>query len=248
MVHPFIKLILELTNCEVDLEDPVGEVSAPISNVSDRSVIDCAVYYLKGPTAVRVLVLEAKTDKALSEHSVCQLVGYYMGTALCSNIPPLCLVMTQSKVRFVFFPYVTTSNDVRDFCADCFVSDVLQLLDGTSFGNIVGFIVKYVLAMYDDVNPHFIEESTMPLHSKKVYPVASERVIITTELEELQKTLEKERQERQDREKKIEQERQEREQQQVARLMRFGFTEERANEVIRYEEPLEPLLKKPKIQ
>ncbi len=56
VIDPFIKLIMELTDSEVELEDPARDVDIPISDVSDRSMIDYSVYYLKSFKAVRLLI------------------------------------------------------------------------------------------------------------------------------------------------------------------------------------------------
>ncbi len=85
-IDNFVKALCELTGCEVVLEDAVKDGARIDCGVSDKSRVN----YLKLRTAVKLFLLEGKTNKTLSEHSICQLVGYYMATSLeTPTLPPL---------------------------------------------------------------------------------------------------------------------------------------------------------------
>lgn len=63
---------------------------------------------------MKVVLLEAKTNKTLSDTSLCQVVGYYMATIVESEVPPLGVVMTENVLQFVFFPYRSSVKATRD--------------------------------------------------------------------------------------------------------------------------------------
>ena len=70
---------------------------------------------------------EVKTDNFFSDHSVCQTVGYFMATQYTGSLPPLGIAMTQTQIRFIFFPYaVPTDTASSDFYSKCFASSSLE--------------------------------------------------------------------------------------------------------------------------
>lgn len=103
MIDSFVKALCELTDCEVVLEDEVKDGVSTDSGVSDNCKVDYSVICLQLST-VKMVLLEAKTDKTLSQNSVCQLIGYYMAISNeMEGFPPLGVLMTQSTLRTVLF-------------------------------------------------------------------------------------------------------------------------------------------------
>ena len=169
IIDPFLRAILTCTGCQVKLEDLCHKES----NITGKA--DYAVYNVKLADKVRVLILEAKRDCKLNDNSVCQTVGYYMASDSQSLNPPLGILMTQSKIRFIFFPFGDRSNSLR--YVDAFVSCEIRLFENEkSFQYIVAFIVKYILET--QCHCRLIETSTSirSLHEKKMYSIERENM------------------------------------------------------------------------
>ena len=188
IIDPFLKAILTCTGCKVNLEDELCHKESKISGKADY-----AVYHVKLSGKVRVLILEAKRDRIVTDHSVCQTVGYYMASDSNSLLPPLGILMTQSKIKFIFFPFGDHSNSLR--YVDAFVSCEIKLFENDkSFHYIVAFIVKYILAetqSYWSVTNLIKDTSTsISLHKKKIYSFIPDRELeARMEIETLKKKL-----------------------------------------------------------
>ena len=138
------------------------------SNISGRA--DYAVYHVKESGKVRVLILEAKRGCKLNDNSVCQTVGYYIASASQNLNPPLGILMTNSKIRFIFFPFGDHSISLR--YVDAFVSDEIMLFKNEKhFHYIVAFIVKYILETQWDCRLIKTCTSIRSLHKKEMYSV-----------------------------------------------------------------------------
>lgn len=99
-VDPLLKVLCEVLHCKLSL---VILNKDNTYSISERSKADYTMFYLKLGQSM-VLLLETKTDKTLTKHSLCQVIGYFLASS-DEAFPPLAMVLTQTQVKFVFFPF-----------------------------------------------------------------------------------------------------------------------------------------------
>lgn len=105
-IDPILKCILDLTGCRVKLEETVKmsdlliseNVSGLEQRVSDKSTSDYVIYHITVNKAVKILLVEAKTDMSLSRDSVAQVIGYFMASEVdnMDSLPPLGIILTRA--------------------------------------------------------------------------------------------------------------------------------------------------------
>ena len=134
---------------------------------------------------IHVMVLEAKTNKSKSDHSLCQTIGYFLASANMAY-PPLAIVMTETKYQFLFYPY-KSANIVY---ADSVVSPESDLDD--HLGAVIAFVVKYVGNVIKKLEIQHVSQTSFTLNEKSKYndSVTSVVVAIETQLDVKEKELE----------------------------------------------------------
>ena len=89
-----------------------------------------------------------------------------------SNItnPPLAILVRQSKLRFIFFPYITSSGHP---CIDAIVSGDIELFEGPLISESwFVFTCLYIEFIFEsELRLIKGEEISKDLHPKKVYSV-----------------------------------------------------------------------------
>ncbi len=214
---PFLKCISKITGAKIKLEESVraGDLIynlAPHSkDVSGKSVPDYVLWDLMYE-GIKLLILEAKTDKSIGMDSVCQTIGYYMASKIepeVSNnrIPTLALVMSQTKAYLLFFPYVTEGCA----CVDAVMMGEISLTL-SSIASIITFVVKYIKGLKSSCK--CITDSQLDLHKKTDYSkfVLTVKEELESELDRLERERDQEREKREQLERERDQEREKREQ------------------------------------
>lgn len=127
---------------KVRLEESVESDGSDANNVSKKSLPDYSVYsfYLAEGQPVKILLIEAKTSASVCDHSICQLMGYYMATETTYIIgghyfPPLAILLTEKAARLVYFPYLCENCP----CMDAAVSSEILLANGNKNPHMVLF-------------------------------------------------------------------------------------------------------------
>ena len=88
-VDPFLKALNRITGCLFKLEQSVNMSEFMMLNeltdlkelqeqVSKRSVSDTVLYHIKLGRYTKVIVIEVKTDKSISQDSIAQAIGYHI--------------------------------------------------------------------------------------------------------------------------------------------------------------------------
>ena len=127
-----------------------------------KSVSDYVLYVVTYSTKRKVVLMEGKSDKMLSKSTVSQLIGYYIASEVTDgDIPPLGLILTQSKARFVFFPYKSRTQ----VYVDAIVTEIIDLHKNDFFAAVLSFITRYILCL-EPVKT--LKSSDEPLHKKEV--------------------------------------------------------------------------------
>ena len=145
VLDSIIKAICELTGCRVKLEQSVKASDALdaecLPDVSKKSVSDYVLYEITYSGKRKVVLIEGKSE-TLSKSTVSQLIGYYIASQVVDDFtPPLGLVLTQSKARFVFFPYKSRTQ----VYIDAIVTDIINLHQNDLFAAVISFVTRYIL-------------------------------------------------------------------------------------------------------
>ena len=153
----------------------------PDDNVSVKSVPDYALWSISDyNSTVKVLILEAKTDKTISDDSVCQTIGYFMADVTAPSGPTLALVMSQKISYMIFFPYIDEGP-----CVDAVVIGAIKLSLST-LSQLATFCIMYII-----VGSKYITSSRIVLHNKTQYVsfVVTVKQEMESEIEKLKREL-----------------------------------------------------------
>ena len=173
VVDSIVKAICELTGCKVKLEESVKASDAlqfdvnESPDVSKSSVSDYVLYVVTYSAEIKIIMIETKSDKALSKNAIAQLIGCYIASQCGEEgSVPLGLIITQSKAHLVFFPYVykDPETEKKKFYVDAIVTEELDLRK--SFSALISFATRYIVC---DRPMKTIEKiENFELHSKTV--------------------------------------------------------------------------------
>lgn len=102
VIDPILRVLCETLHTKLILEESVSVDEDNTYHLSERNKADYSLFYLE-TECLQVLILEAKTNKSKTLHSICQTIGYFLASesAKCS---PLAMVVTEDTAQFCFFP------------------------------------------------------------------------------------------------------------------------------------------------
>ena len=111
-------------------------------DVSKKSTSDAVIYHVKTGKTTKVVIVEVKTDQTISLDSVAQVIGYYTANQTKEEYLQIGLVMSQSKMIIVFFPFRDRSN----VYLDAIVTSEIDLKENHK--EVFEFIASYVYICY----------------------------------------------------------------------------------------------------
>ena len=174
---------------DIDEAGPVSQAVTPQyqKETSHDVVPDYTIYHVVLPSKLPVVVLmEVKPWKMFqSLNSVAQTIGYHIvgkktyKSASVDTHPPLGVVICESCVRFIFFPF--TKN--REPCVDAIVTKPITFLGDKGLDeSIFSFLCYYISGLFrkesiGDAPLQLIDSETnkflsdLVLHTKKAYEI-----------------------------------------------------------------------------
>ena len=103
------------------------KITTPSTRVSvtpsKQSRCDYACYTLRKDGGILAVIIEAKMENS-SQEAVAQLMGYVSAFAKKFYCPPLALVVTQTRVECLLFPFITEGDGERLLKAAAFTLDL----------------------------------------------------------------------------------------------------------------------------
>ena len=90
---------------------------------SKQSRCDYACYTLRKDGGILAVIIEAKMENS-SQEAVAQLMGYVSAFAKNCLCPPLAIVVTQTRVECLLFPFITEGDGERLLKAAAFTLDL----------------------------------------------------------------------------------------------------------------------------
>ena len=169
-----IKALCEISGCKVKLEDVVRESDEDYLNpnrtlpdsVSCKSTSDYVLYVIELRNNVKLVLVEVKADKKLSKNIIAQTIGYYIASQVAAEYIPMALVLTQSKARLIFFPFMIRNS----VSLNAIITEELMIISNiTTYASVIGFTAKYIMG-----NPKGVSTKSSRLIAKRSF----EKVLI----------------------------------------------------------------------
>ena len=109
--HPLVSTPRPPKSMKVEVEVVKPSPSSAVAKVpSLRSRCDYSCYTLRLDSQVLAIVIEAKMSDERQD-AIAQVMGYVAAFMKVNVCPPIAIVLTQSHVDLLLFPFVTTNNE-----------------------------------------------------------------------------------------------------------------------------------------
>ena len=116
VVHILLKLETRIKTDDLLLQAQECHIESIEFDVSSNSTSDYSLYLGRrgGNQMVKVVLLEAETDKTIDDNAVAQVIGYFLAsTANYLGQPPIGIIISQQMARLFFSLFRTKIQFLR---------------------------------------------------------------------------------------------------------------------------------------
>ena len=110
--NPIVTMICTLNGYWYRVEDkmlklePADIETTMEQGVTERSTADYICFHVRDGLRLAAVIIETKVQRAASMNSIAQLIGYYVRSPSISMKPAICLLLTETHLHVVLFPFV----------------------------------------------------------------------------------------------------------------------------------------------
>ena len=157
---------------------------------SKQSRCDYACYTLRKDGGILAIIIEAKMEES-SQEAVAQLMGYVSAFAKDCHHPPLAIVVTQTRVECLLFPFIKEGDGERLLKAAAFTLDLWKQNRCTinqKVFRILGSLINQDVRMYLTVS---VKNCNDWEKMRAIQQIVSHEQNMAKRIEELQEDVKK---------------------------------------------------------
>ena len=198
--NPIVNMLCAVHGLFLGLEQkmtaPVDTGSSSSDQVTEKSSSDYFCYTLHQQSEdshikLAAVIVEAKTNASYSSNAIAQLLGYYLRSCTKEDEHTVGLLLTETKVHLVLFPFVFAKSSVT--CVNAIWLNSIEYSDKNTWNTISMLTMLAVVTRRDFYHKSNLENRLCPIGKDHHFMIKSEMDIIKDELQKKLTEVEEER-------------------------------------------------------